>query len=802
MLSVNVNPALLASEPLTPEAVARQKVLAQRKEHRDKLVQIHAEICGNVPFDQRFTEETSGNSEIPLEDRKDVHCVISTLIWIIDNMDNVTDITNRQLRQLTTLHIFQEKSNIACAPIHLEAMFKQLPNQNPAEREKIITDTLITTFIKSYDKVKSSPETLFLFCSKLSGDCIDQRTERAFNYALQLILDPALQPPRSLEDILYYRGNKLADGSFFITLNLVLNQAWGELVMTHNKEVVLLNSDYYPSLKKTMEDTFDLMKKADFIEAYFQSEKPDIFLRLIVEKEETALCEIINASDFLSAEQQPKFIRFLKESTFLDLVVQNWQVSSLYSTFLANSKIRALLSEDDYKKLFSSPSLVSLLLILTSTTQHLPAEAINALFSCATPEDISAALTAPKLDISCRSQISVPSRSDELLLPNPTPPSLTAASLSLEPEPSPELDSSISSRSNSETAESKILSALTIPTILYMVSLNDEIRQCVITNPVLQNKLLIELKTEQDDFNYIFLSGVLDNDKNPEEKIQIIIRIKRLIQKFQDQGKDIEKQDLLELLSGNLTGCYELTRQVFVQHFLIEPSHLDFISDESTLLKLLDSLTTCSAEVSTLDRQKKESLITGRLEELVLDKINIRNGLPDPEDIALIKEKINSDPRLGKIYAKILYEKCAKKISSCQIKMGCTGFNLSLLATGIGLIASATKSTSSEGMLISGVASILSSVFCLWFISENCNKTTTPHITTTCQNTETLDAFFREHGIPLPQDDATSAATSPLTSVGMFAHRETAANDGKVVLTIAANDPEEVRPALLAGSQV
>lgn len=803
MLSVNVNPALstLATEPLTPEAEARQKVLAQRKEHRDRLVQIHEEICGKVPFDQRLTEETSGNSEIPLGDRKDVHCVISTLIWMIDNMDNMTNVTSRPLNQLTTLHIHPEESCIACAPIHLEQMFNQLPNQTPGEREKIITDTLITSFIKCYEKVKPSSETLFLFCSKFDGYCIDVRIEKAFNYALELILDPALQPPQRLEDILHYRGNKLANGSFFITLNLVLNQAWGELVMTHDKKVVLLNSEYYPDLAKTMGDTFDLIKQADFIEAYFQSEKPDIFLRLIVEKEETALCEIINSPEFLSAENQPKFIRFLKESTFLDLASQKWQISSLHSTFLANEKIRVLLSENDYKKLFSSPGLVSFLLtekVQTSTTQHLPAEAINGLFSSATREDISATFATLKEDPSTRSHASVLSRPDELLLPDPTPPSLTVASLSSASPPSPEPDSSLSSHSTSETTESKILSALTISTILKIVNLSDETRQCVITNSVLQNKLLIELEAKKhNDFEYIFLAGILDNDKDTAEKKLIIERINHVIHNFQDIGSDEEKQNLLKLLSENLTGCNELTRQVFVQHFLVEKAHLDFISDESTLLKLLDSLTTCSAEISTLDRQKKESLITARLEELVLDKINVRNGLPNPEDIALIKEKINSDPRLGKIYAKILYEKCAENISSCQNLMGYTGFGLSSLGTGIGLIALAS---SSEGILIGGVSSLFIAVLCCLCITSKLDQSS--HYKIACQTTETLDAFFREQGIPLPHDDVISAATSPLISVGMFAHREAAANDGKVVLTIAANDPEEERPVLLAGSQV
>ncbi|MDR3478803.1 MAG: hypothetical protein P4M14_12330 [Gammaproteobacteria bacterium] len=111
--------------------------------------------------------------QLTKEEANNLKVVLNTFLYLIDHLDDKEIIYGG-------CH-FPAGTDIA--PIHLEN------HPSGKLREKVLSDALFGTFIFCFNGLKDmGHEPIKIFCSKMTGYCVEDRTRKPFNYATSLIL--------------------------------------------------------------------------------------------------------------------------------------------------------------------------------------------------------------------------------------------------------------------------------------------------------------------------------------------------------------------------------------------------------------------------------------------------------------------------------------------------------------------------------------------------------------------------------------------------------------------------------------
>lgn len=331
----------LTSALSSNEVSSKSLLKAELFEARKKLLAIHENLCG---------ETVLLDAPLPLDDTfqatkyNDVHRVIATLVWIIDNMSEKENIIN--LEKISKNRLLCPEPTNVYVPIHLDAFWGPQEKYSPEEIEFSITKALITLFITCYEKVKGNTETLSMFCSKTMGFCIDERTKMAFNYALTLEMDPlAIQPVKKLADIVESVSDALGERgqSFFLVLNKIINDEWGNEILIDaagaKAKQYTLTSDLYSTIANYLEVCEIDQKTEDFLEAYFSSNKKSLFMRFLLLNERQFLFQILSEPNlFKSTTQKTQFDQWVAESNILNILLQEFPIDPLFALIFSKTE--------------------------------------------------------------------------------------------------------------------------------------------------------------------------------------------------------------------------------------------------------------------------------------------------------------------------------------------------------------------------------------------------------------------------------------------------------------------------------
>lgn len=351
----------LTSALSSNEVSSKSLLKAELFEARKKLLAIHEKLCGKAVL---LDAPLPVNDTSQAAKYNDVHRVIATLVWIIDNMNEKKNIINLEKVSKNRL-LCPEPTNVY-VPIHLDAFWGPQEKYSPEEIEFAITKALITLFITCYEKVKGNTETLSMFCSKTMGFCIDARTKIAFHYALTLEIDPlAIQPVKKLADIVESVSDALGKRgqSFFLMLNKIINDEWGNEILIDaagaKAKQYTLTSDLYSTIANYLEVCEINQKTEDFLEAYFSSGKKSLFMRLLLLNERQFLFQILNEPNlFKSSTQNTQFDQWVAESDILNILLQEFPIDPLFA--LIFSKTESFKSNPLMQMILKLPLSVSL----------------------------------------------------------------------------------------------------------------------------------------------------------------------------------------------------------------------------------------------------------------------------------------------------------------------------------------------------------------------------------------------------------------------------------------------------------
>lgn len=132
--------------------------LSQREDYKKKLTEIKAEV-------------TAKDNPLHLDSdaQERVLVVTNALLIVLDYMDDE--------RLLNSMSLFEADGKLEKSPLHLEEHIQG------KQRENTLYSTLYGPFITYFDYFKELGNNhLQVFCSKMRGYCIEDRTRQPFNY--------------------------------------------------------------------------------------------------------------------------------------------------------------------------------------------------------------------------------------------------------------------------------------------------------------------------------------------------------------------------------------------------------------------------------------------------------------------------------------------------------------------------------------------------------------------------------------------------------------------------------------------
>jgi len=263
--------------PSTSSLEIKQKPLGQElKEEKSQLLEILKEVTPSssdyhkpLTFNQNLKDNLPYNVySLSEKQYENLVIAISIMLQIVDELEKgLKPHTGKSLQEKdSTVFLYVEYGPINIPiPIHLEPYAQSFTAKDEKkqiidksikpgeERARYILGCLVTSFIQCYEKVSCSPTFMRIFCEKLEGNCIDDRTRAAFRYASTG--DFNIETFTNILQKAYVKYSEEKNEGFFWFLTKLMQHHWGEKFKPdtadtgYAKEYGSISREHYPLIK-------------------------------------------------------------------------------------------------------------------------------------------------------------------------------------------------------------------------------------------------------------------------------------------------------------------------------------------------------------------------------------------------------------------------------------------------------------------------------------------------------------------------------------------------------------------------